>query len=180
MKKTFISAAILASSAIVMAPAAHAADGTITFAGNVSAQTCTVTGGAGSDFTVTLPPVSAKTLETAGAVAGRTAFQLKLTGCAQDTGKVSTYFESGPTTNQATGNLILDKGDGNATNVEIGLLNNDTTAIKAGAAYGAQNEQYVSIAGGAATLGYFAEYHSLGSATAGKAATRVSYTLAYQ
>ncbi|PRE84487.1 fimbrial protein, partial [Burkholderia gladioli] len=66
---------------LCFSPFVFAADGTITFMGNVTAQTCTINGnGSGSkNFTVTLPTVSASSLATAGATAGATPFNIALT-----------------------------------------------------------------------------------------------------
>ncbi|KVL21197.1 fimbrial protein [Burkholderia sp. MSMB1826] len=180
MTKTIISAALAAASIVAMAPAAHAFDGTIDFTGSIVATTCTINGGgSANNFTVALPPVSTDALKAAGSTAGRTPFQLKLTNYQPDTGKVATFFESGPTINTATGRLMVDAGG--AEGVEIGLLNDSFQHIAAGAAYNSQNSQVVDITGGAATLNYYAQYESLGTALkAGPANSRVQYTMSYQ
>lgn len=160
---------------------ASAADGTITFSGNVTAQTCTINGNGSSsnNFTVTLPTVSTSALASAGQTAGRTPFSIALTACTPASGNVRVYFEPGPTVDTSTGNLIL--ASGGATNVQIGLLNADLTAIKLGAADASQNSKSVAIsATGAATLPFYAQYFSTGTATAGAANSSVMYTLAYQ
>lgn len=177
MKKTLLTAA-LAIAGLATFASAHAADGTIEFTGNITANTCTINGGnGGENFTVALPTVSAKTLETAGATAGRTPFKIALTNCTTDQ-PVSVHFEGGPTVSQETGRLIVDGGG--ATKVELGLLSNSFGEIKAGAAHGQQNSQSVMLAGGKADLNYFVEYHSLGGATAGAANSRVQYSIAYE
>lgn len=181
MKKTLISAAIAASGLCAFLPAAHAADGTISFEGRVNGTTCKVSGSGGSnDFTVTLPPVSAGSLASAGSSAGRTQFTLALSGCSPQTGMVQTSFEPGPSVSRLTGNLIPDTGAGAATNVEVGLLNDKFEKIKAGVPLESQNSQTAIIAGGAAYLTYHAQYESKGSATAGAVQTRVQYTMIYQ
>ncbi|WP_370681382.1 fimbrial protein [Comamonas sp. GB3 AK4-5] len=162
---------------------ASAFDGTITFTGEVTSNTCTISGNGGSNnFTVTLPRVSATALNTAPEhVAGRTAFNIALTACNPTGGNVRTYFEPGPTVNLGTGRLTTA-----VTNVEIGLLNADFSNIKIGAADGStpgttQNSQTVPISGtGTATLPYFAEYNALaGAAGTGPVNTSVRYTLIY-
>nr|WP_245841128.1 fimbrial protein [Paraburkholderia ribeironis] len=161
--------------------ASHAADGTITFTGNITAQTCTINGGSTgtNNFSVALPTVSASSLATAGQSAGRTPFNIALTGCTPGTGNVHTFFESGGTTDPATGYLILDAGG--AQNVEIALLNGlDGSEIKAGFADSLQNSYPVALSNGAATLPYFAEYKATGIATAGAANSSVMYTISYQ
>nr|WP_326489890.1 fimbrial protein [Paraburkholderia sp. HP33-1] len=160
--------------------ASHAADGTITFNGSITAQTCNINGnGSGSmDFVVPMVTVSASALDVAGKTAGRKPFDISLTGCTPDSGNVHTYFEPGPTTDAATGNLVLDAGG--ADNVQIGLLNDDFSPIKVGFADASQNSKSVAIANGAATLKYHAEYVATGAATAGAANSSVMYSLAYQ
>lgn len=160
---------------------AHAADGTITFNGTVTAQTCTINGnGTGSnDFTVTLPTVSTSSLAAAGDTAGITPFSIALTNCTPASGNVHTYFEQGPTIDSTTGDLILTAGG--ATNVQLHLQNSDFSDISLNAADGAQNSQSVAIsAAGAATLPYYVAYKATGAATAGAADSSVMYTLSYQ
>lgn len=181
----FVQARLAAAAFAVMGaiPAvSHASDGTITFTGSVSSQTCTINGnGAGAkDFTVALPTVSSSSLSAAGQTAGQTPFSITLSKCATATGNVHTFFEAGPTTDLTTGNLIVASGTGAATKVQIGLLNSDFTPIKAGAADASQNSKSVAIADSGATLQYYARYIATGAATAGAANTTVMYTLAYQ
>jgi major type 1 subunit fimbrin (pilin) len=174
-----IAAAVAMVAALPMA--SHAADGTITFNGSITAQTCTINGnGSGAaNFTVTLPTVSVSSLTPGGAPAGRTPFNISLSGCTPNSGNVHTYFEAGPTTDATTGNLVLNAGG--ATNVEIGLLNgSDFSPIKAGFADASQNSQSVAITNGTATLPYYAEYVATGVPSAGAANSSVMYTLAYQ
>lgn len=173
-------AALIVAGTAMGAQFAHAADGTITFNGQITAQTCTINGnGSGAkDFTVTLPTVSAKTLAAAGATAGSTGFQIGLSGCTPNSGNVHTFFEAGPTTDTTTGNLKLNAGG--AANVQIGLLNSSFQPIKAGFADGVQNSTSVAISSGSATLQYYAQYVATGAASAGAANSSVLYTIAYQ
>lgn len=158
--------------------ASQAADGTITFTGNITTQTCTINGNGASakDFGVKLPTLSAASLNPTG---GRTGFNITLSGCTPTTGTVHTFFESGSTTDVSTGNLKLDAGG--ATNVQIGLLNGDFTPIKAGFDDASQNSKAIAIVNGSVTLPYFAEYVATGGTpTAGAANSSVMYTIAYQ
>jgi len=159
---------------------ASAADGTITFNGNITSQTCTIKGnGGGKDFTVTLPTVSTATLSNEGKTAGRTPFVIDLSNCSAGSANVHAFFESGPTTDNASGNLIL--ADGGATEVQIRLLNGDDgSPIKAGFADASQNSKSVTINAGTAQLRYAAEYVATGTAGAGAANTSVLYSIAYQ
>jgi major type 1 subunit fimbrin (pilin) len=166
--------------AIGIPSAAFAADGTITFNGNITAQTCTISGnGGGPSFTVTLPTVSTSALPTAGSIAGRTPFNIALSNCSPDSGSASTYFEPGATIDMATGRL--QNTSGTATNVEVGLLNKDFSTIVLGAAQTSQNSQSAAISGGNATLNYFAQYVATnGAAGAGSVNTSTLYSIIYQ
>ncbi|NSX13554.1 type 1 fimbrial protein [Cupriavidus taiwanensis] len=175
-------AALIVAGTALGAQVAQAADGLITFNGQITAQTCTINGnGTGSnDFAVQLPTVSTSTLSAPGNVAGQTPFNIALTNCTPDSGSVHTFFEAGPTTDATTGNLILDAGG--AQNVQIRLLNGGTnnTPIKAGFTDASQNSSSVPITNGAATLWYYAQYYATGQATAGAAKSSVMYSIAYQ
>jgi major type 1 subunit fimbrin (pilin) len=170
--------AIAIATAFAMPAVSHAADGTITINGQITAQTCTISGnGGGKDFTVILPVVSASALAIAGATAGLTPFSIALTACTPNSGNVSTYFEMGANVNTVTGQL---KNTG-VTNVEVGLLNASASLITVGAAVGAQNSPSVAITSGSATLSYFAEYVATGVvAGPGVVSTSVMYSLIYQ
>lgn len=173
-----LSAMIIAGTALA-AQGAFASDGTITFNGLVSASTCSISSSGGSaNFTVSLPTVSTTSLTAPNAVAGRTPFAITLSGCTPASGSVHTFFESGTNTGPS-GNLALNAGG--AANVEIQLLNNDLSVIKAGYADASQNSHIVSINSGTAELDYNAQYISVpGNAGAGVADSSVQYTIAYQ
>ncbi len=173
-------AALTLASAAFASHSAFAADGTITFTGSVTANTCAIAGNGASskNFTVALPNVSNKTLAAAGDTAGRTPFSIALTGCTPNTGNVHTFFEAGPTVDTASGNLI-NTSTGGAANVQIGLLNADASAIKAGATDASQNSKAVALAGGNATLQYIAQYVATGATTAGAVNSSVQYTIVY-
>lgn len=160
---------------------ASAADGKITFNGSITSQTCTISGNgsASKDFTVTLPKVSASSLDTAGKTAGRTGFNIGLSNCTPSTGSVHTYFEPGTYVDTTTGRLKL--ATGGASNVQIGLSNaSNSSQIVLGAADAAQRSLAVPLSSGAATLSYYAEYVATGAATAGAATSEVMYTIAYE
>ncbi|AXF21790.1 fimbrial protein [Burkholderia pyrrocinia] len=180
MRKKVLSVLLATAGLATIASSAHAADGTITFKGEITGQTCTISGdGGGKDFTVTLPTVSTSSLSTAGTTAGRKPFRIALTNCSPNSGNASVYFEPGTTVNAETGQL--KNVTGTASNVEVGLLNKDSSNIKLGAAQAQQNSQVVPISGGSATLDYFAQYVATGgAATAGTVATSVLYSIAYQ
>lgn len=159
---------------------AAASDGTITFNGQITSVTCNISGnGGGSSFTVTLPTVSTGALGAAGVTAGRTPFNIVLSGASCTNGAVaSTYFEPGATVDSATGKL--KNSTGTATNVQLGLLNGDATAIVLGAPQASQNSKSVTIASNTGTLNYFVEYVATGgAATAGTVGSTVTYSISY-
>jgi major type 1 subunit fimbrin (pilin) len=165
---------------------ALASDGTITFTGSIDASTCTIsTTGTGGSFTVALPKVSSGVLSATGQTAGDTAFTIRLTGCSDIAGNVSTNFETGVAVDQASGRLNNTAATGGATNVQIQLLNaNDSTPIVIGGAPGSQNSHEVPLASdgatppaGNATLSYIARYYATGVSTAGAVASQVTYSL---
>jgi len=169
----FVGGAVFASAG------AHATDGTITFTGDVTAQTCTITGNGGAaNFTVALPTVSASSLASAGATAGRTPFNIMLTNCTPSSGTVHTFFEQGPTIDTTTGDLILNAGG--AAGVEIQLQNQDLSAIALNQSDASQNSLPATINSGSATLNYYAQYIATGAVTAGAADSSVMYTMTYQ
>jgi major type 1 subunit fimbrin (pilin) len=185
MNKTFLSAALATVCGIAaLAPqATMAADGTLTFRGNISATTCTITGGTNtnggtSDIIVTLPTVSANALASAGATAGDTPFTLSLSGTGCTEGKLATvHFEptSSPLVNASTGNLA---NNGSATNVEVGLLNKNQQPINL---FTSANSLGETIATGSqtATIPFIARYVATGVAGEGTVDTSVEYSLTY-
>ncbi|WP_423382277.1 fimbrial protein [Burkholderia sp. LMG 32019] len=173
---------LMAAAGLAAASAAHASDGSITFTGNIIASTCKVSNSGGGNVAVALPKVGTSTLAAATNTAGRTPFSVMLEGCTtggDNPTKVGVVFEAGTNVNSA-GRLTLDSGADTAKNVEINVLNDQQSPIKLGV-MGDQGGQFVDIAeDGKATLNYFAEYYATGAATAGKANSKVQYSLTYQ
>lgn len=185
MKKTLLFAAVTAAAASLAAVPgmASAADGQINFSGKVVAQTCQINGnGVGSQPTlptVALPQVMTPTLLANGAVAGATPFSISITGCDSSLSTVATQF-SGSNIDTATDSLKNTAANG-ANNVELQLLNGDSTPIKlSGATATAQQSKAASLSSGAATLNYIAQYRSLGNASAGPVTSNVQFTMIYQ
>ncbi|MGS1105013.1 fimbrial protein [Achromobacter anxifer] len=176
MKRKILSAIMIAG----MATGTHTAfaSNTITFQGNVTAQTCEINSSNGtSNFTVNLPTVSASALGATGQTAGDTAFTILLTNCQPNSGNVRTNFEPGTTVN-SNGRLSNQTGD--ARNVEIQLLNDDASVIKAGDPGAAQNSKQASLNAGSASLSYVARYFATDKAEAGTVKTVVNYSIVYQ
>lgn len=150
--------------------AALAADGTVTFNGEVVDSTCTVTN---ANQTVTLPTVSTSALGASGAVAGITAFSLDLTGCnAND--DVGIRFENGTNVN-AAGRL---KNNGTANNVNVQVLDGANNVLNL--ADPAASLVQTADGAGASTFDYFAQYYADGAAAeAGNVTTSVEFTVIY-
>ncbi|MGG4686905.1 fimbrial protein [Providencia stuartii] len=169
MKKSLLVLFIASS----ISASALAADGTITFNGEITATTCDVTTGNGGDFTVTLPTVSTTALSSAGATAGNTSFTIELANCSVSGVDVAANFESLTSGDAVTGNLIPTTAP---ANVQIGLADQAGNAAKVnGVPAGSQ-----PIVNGAATLAYQAFYYAKDVVTAPGAVTaQVNYTLTY-
>jgi major type 1 subunit fimbrin (pilin) len=179
LNKSLLTSSLIAAFAVAaVAPqAAHAVDGTINITGTINSSTCKINGAnSPATIAVALPTVSTTALNAAGSVAGRTAFNIALTGCGALT-KATTFFEPGPTV-MADGNL--KNATGTATGVEVQLLNNDFSAIALNGAASAQNSQSVTLASGAGTLNYYAQYFATAAAGAGSVSTSVQFSMIYQ
>jgi len=189
MNKTFLSAALAAVCGIAaLAPqATMAADGTLTFRGNISGVTCDVTGGSGTnggsgDIVVTLPTVSTNALAAPNQTAGATQFSLTIGGSGATNctdGKVASlaFTSSSALIDASTGNLKNTSGASYATNVEVGLLNNNNQPINL---YTSANSSEATILNNTATLDFVAQYVATGgAATEGTVDTSVEYSLTY-
>ena len=178
MRKSIALAAVL-TAATVAPLSASAADGTITFNGQVTAQTCSIATPGGADFSVNLPTVISNSLSAAGETAGRTAFSIQLAQC--DAGQVATYFEPGATVDFSSGRLNNQAAQNAASNVQIQLLGGNGQFLPVVASGTAQdNSQWVTVdTTGTANLNYFAEYYATGNAGAGDVSTSIKYTIIY-
>src|SRR3546814_10746061 len=86
-------------------------DGTITFEGEITANTCipSINGGGASD-TVKLPTVSTSALNASGDTPGWTQFEIELTACSGVATTAMAYFDGGSNVEAATGRLINGQG----------------------------------------------------------------------
>jgi major type 1 subunit fimbrin (pilin) len=160
---------------------AQSSTGTITFNGQLTANTCSAAvNGAGPSATVTLPTISISDLNAAGKTAGKTRFQIALSGCSANT-SVAAFFEETPGATDIAGRLI---NSGTATNVSIELndIGTSSTRILVG-----QESQISKTIGwytipttGTQTMNYSAQYYANGTTTAGTVTSKVNYTLMYK
>lgn len=185
MNKTLLFVAVTAAATgmAAISTTALAADGQVNFTGTVVAQTCQVNGaGVGAQTTlptVALPQVLTPTLVSSGATAGATTFSIGITNCDSALKSVATLF-SGSNIDSTTGNL-KNTASGGANNVQLQLLNSDNSVIKLNqSTAAAQGSKSASLSGGAATLGYIAQYVSTGNTSAGAVASNVQFTMIYQ
>lgn len=172
--RTLANSSVILSGAM-LSQAVSAADGEITFVGNITSVTCTINNGS-PDFQVTLPTVSTQTLNAAGLTAGRTPFKISLSDCSDGINQVGVYFEPGSYTS-LTDNRLINSVNPNS-NVQIQLRNADASVIKLGEG-SAQGGQTVPVNNGSADLTYFAEYYATGVTAPGAVNSATQYTIIY-
>ncbi|TXG13235.1 type 1 fimbrial protein [Burkholderia territorii] len=161
-------------------PAVRAEDGVANFQGMVEGATCKINGEEGNQgsFTVKVGTLPLSAFRNVGEIATKRRYTITLTDCTPPSGRVSVYFEPGPTINQNTGQLI---NTGTAQNIELSLLNSDFSKINLAAARGAQNSQQVNIVDGSATLVYWGGYVATSlPVIAGTFNTSVTYILDFE
>jgi major type 1 subunit fimbrin (pilin) len=198
--KTWIKRAIVAAgmaTAMALPLSSVASDGTITFTGAVTANSCTinVNGSASNNATVALPIVDTAALTNASAPltkAAGTFFNIALSACDASHADVASggtavptlvaiYFEAGPNVDQATSGLI----NAGTSNVEVNLYKaSGATVVGTQITPGRSTNQPANQAIGAAgTQWFYAGYSTAGAAaaaTAGTVTTSVTYSLVYQ
>lgn len=171
----------LALMSVATVGSVQASDGTINFAGELVAQTCTVTiDGGPSPQTKNLPKVSTSILTAAGQTAGATSFLIGLTGCTATPASVTTFYEAGATVDPSTGRMRNTDTTG-AANVELQLLDGGTGApiIIGDAGQTTTNTRY-TIASGGVTMPYAVEYYATGLTTPGLVTSQVTFSIDYQ
>ncbi|CAH6321032.1 fimbrial protein [Pantoea agglomerans] len=153
--------------------------GTVTFNGQLIAETCTIANDS-IDVQVTLPTVSVQTLAAAGATAGSKGFDLNVIDCPAGITQVAAHFEAigssgvdsttGNLTNQYTGTT----DDPAATAVQVRLYNSDEQPLKLG-----ETGAAAAVTSGSATMRYYGGYYATAKTGAGKVNAKAAYTLAY-
>ncbi|MDY0955668.1 type 1 fimbrial protein [Stenotrophomonas rhizophila] len=178
--------AIVLGMSVASAASAAATGGTIRFTGAVTDETCTISGGAGTDggtgnFVVALDPVRASQLPAAAAVAGKKPFQVIIGGPGQGScvnGKVArlSFLTSSPRVDPATG-ALTNALVGEATNTQVQVLNDAGTPIDL--ADPANGVNSPAIANNTATIDLQSQYLATGAATPGLVDTSVVYAVSY-
>lgn len=175
--KTLLTTAVTTVLGAAIILPAHATDGTITFAGLVTATTCAINvDGGGASATVNLQAARLSSLSTIGATAGATDFNVVLSGCTGATLNqgVAVNFESGSTVN-TNGRL---NATGTASGIDLAIYEQGSNnALTLGRA---PQASIANITGAAATLAYTVRYHSTTeSPRAGTVRSTVNYSIAY-
>lgn len=132
MKKSMISvaSALGLTSVVMFASSAALANNTITFNGEVTDQTCSVTvNGNAANPVVLLESVSAALLQDAGSTAGDKTFNIGITDCTAPQGNVdvSTVFVGNGVTDG--GNLLNTVNTGGAENVALQIKDANGDAV---------------------------------------------------
>ncbi len=182
MNKTTSIFAASALALLVMSAASQAAStGTITFNGELTANTCDViVDGQNKDATIVLPTVSTSQLTAAAQTAGRTGFNMALSNCAGTLKTAAAFFESGATVDTVTGRLTNTNTTG-AKNVSLQLLDGANSAvIQAGNTNQVTKNTYATITGASASLPYAVQYYAEGATTAGLVKSSVVYSIMYK
>lgn len=177
MRKKFLAWSIATS----LAPlAANASDGAITFGGNLSTETCTIT--APANFTVTLPTVPLTSLASLYDQAGETPFSIAISDCTVGMTGANVYFEDGPDVLSFDDTL---KNNGSATNVELVLKTQDGGAIDLVSLGGIQYIRFSNnVTGspglpGAGRLNFNVAYMATGVVTPGTVQSSITYSMFY-
>lgn len=181
MKKLAIVASLVTAFCSV-GLAQAASTGTITFEGELTANTCDVkVDGQEADATVILPTVGTNQLNGPTLTAGDTGFTMALTNCSGTLETASAFFEAGASVDPTTGRL--KNLTGTAANVSLQLLdasNSGQAVIQAGNANQVVNTTYVDVSGGSASLPYTVRYYAEAATTAGTVISNVVYSIQYQ
>jgi len=152
---------------------------TITFQGEVTTETCSVTvNGNDASPVILMPTVSTKDLNESGKTAGLTSFTIGVSGCTGDpktTTKISTVF---------VGNNISPSGNllntGTAKNVEIQIVAPDNKIVNLANAYAGSGDLTLNPGDTSASADYTAQYYATGTPTAGTVNAALQYSVTYQ
>lgn len=159
-------------------PLSAAAMPTITFNGEVTAQTCQVKVNEEVDGVVFLPTVSTKELSAAGATAGQTPFTISVSGCKATQADVAIALKLLGRNVTANGNLGNTATANAAGNVAVTLGAADGTRI---ALQGLTNVPGLILPANqtSASMQLTAQYTAEGKVTPGVVTAVAEYTVSY-
>ncbi|MEH8047988.1 fimbrial protein [Gallibacterium anatis] len=178
MKKLFLTTLVLATSVTAFA-VDNSKDGTVNFNGKLVDNTCEVNSNS-KNLSIQLPTLPTRLLPAANDTAGLTLFQLQLDNCNNQ--KARAYFVPTPDkVDLASGRLINTASGGAAENVQVQLLDKDTTTvINATGTGGNQASKLQTINDSNNKLTYYARYYATGKTTAGVVTAAVDYYVEYE
>ena len=179
MKLKHLLLAGVAAGAANMAMAATS--GTITFTGQVVADTCDIFVNGGPGTTVTLPTVQKNTLAVSGNREGQTDFTLNITGCGAAVDARGITLTLTPNSYDTTNNNFLANTATGvaASNVAIELSTGAGASTSAIAFGGAPYVTQPTISSGAASLDFSASYVATGVADAGAVSHVLGWNIVY-
>ncbi|CAM3696434.1 fimbrial protein [Rahnella victoriana] len=180
MKKlAFVSASVL--SVLFASQAFALSDNTITFQGEVTAETCSVTiNGNSAKPLVLLPSVNTSALAASGSTAGQATFDIGVTGCtgsADAATTVSSVFAGNSVS--TAGNLSNVATTDAATNVEVQILDTKSQPIDFTSTFTADGDLTLAAGETASSATYTAQYYATGVATAGAVESTMQYAVSY-
>ncbi|PKH22186.1 fimbrial protein [Enterobacterales bacterium CwR94] len=174
---------ILLSSAFAIATYSAGAfavsDNTISFQGEVTDQTCSVSINGDSKPVILLPTVSTKTLSAVGVSAGTATFDISVNGCdaATQATQIKTVFSGNMVDTANKGTL---KNTGTAKNVNLQLLDVDGKDIDLSSTWKSEKgDLSLDVGDTEKTATYSVQYYATGQATAGTVAATVEYAISY-
>ncbi|HVI56691.1 MAG TPA: fimbrial protein [Luteibacter sp.] len=178
--KATLSALLIAGAA---APSAFASAGTITFDGEITNVSCSVSGegGVGPNFTVNLAGVDASKFTGIGTRVGETGFRIYIgkpgeTNCT-DTTKVWASFDPDSALVDSTTGMVKVTS-GTATGVQFRLMNENQELIDI---WGDQKPIKKDIVNNQAVLAHVVAFEQTGATVApGKATGSVKYTIRFE
>ncbi|WP_180176739.1 MULTISPECIES: fimbrial protein [unclassified Acinetobacter] len=178
MKLKHLLLAGVAAGAANMAMAATS--GTITFTGQVVADTCDIFVNGGPGTTVTLPTVQKNTLAVSGNRVGQTDFTLNIMGCGAAVDARGITLTLTPNSYDTTNNdFLANTATGAAPNVAIELSTGEGVSTSAIAFGGAPYVTQPTISSGAASLDFSASYVATGVADAGAVSHVLGWNIVY-
>jgi len=155
-----------------------ASDNTISFQGEVTDATCSLTVNGNSVAPIVLlPTIPASELAASGDVAGATEFEVGVSGCTGATTSISSVFVGNQVDTAYAGTLA---NTGTAKNVNIQILDTKSEPIDLTSGYKAAGDLSPGTGESSATATYKAQYFATGVATAGTVAASLQYAISYQ
>ncbi|WP_390902506.1 MULTISPECIES: fimbrial protein [Winslowiella] len=176
LKKYSVACGALASLA-VLPGLAFASSNTISFQGEVAAQTCGISiNGVDTSPVVLLPTVSTAQLDTSGKSAGATTFEVGVSGCtgSAEGMSFSTVFVGNQVT--SAGNL---GNTGTAGNVELQIVDSTGGNINFTNGFTGNRDLVLGANQTSASSTYTAQYFSTGVATPGSVMATMQYAISY-